>query len=276
MATSRQGQGCRRLKRDDLLKSFVRAVLQLKSIILVQSANKQLTTLSIYTHTLKYTKEATLTSQIDQNGFVYITPLALKRKRLQLNLLKHAIKGRQRLFQVFCALSFVIKTKVPDQASSKPHSPKQLQHVMDDCLHGRSIYLQVNDEWMLYLRQYVLLVLYMFNLFQSDHFSNIHYLKRMILRGSPIAAQKYPAKSSCAYRRKIKQKAYHCANSSVMRTDYNKQKPYRRISCKQHIKSQIAVLRSKLPATAYLKQLTSQSREESFACLSSLKLYCSP
>lgn len=73
---------------------------------------------------------------------------------------------------------------------------KEVANVLDDRVFTRSIYSQIDDEWMLYLRQDVLLVLYVFNLFKSDHFSDIHYLERMVLRASAITTQQYPAKSS--------------------------------------------------------------------------------
>lgn len=45
--------------------------------------------------------------------------------------------------------------------------------------HALSVYKsysQIDDEWVLDLRQNILLVLDVFNLFKSDHFSYIHYL----------------------------------------------------------------------------------------------------
>ena len=63
--------------------------------------------------------------------------------------------------------------------SVKRSARKLLHRYVMKFAHALSVYKsysQIDDEWVLDLRQNILLVLDVFNLFKSDHFSYIHYL----------------------------------------------------------------------------------------------------
>lgn len=74
------------------------------------------------------------------------------------------------------------KGKIPGNISGpffvKRSARKLLHRYVMKFAHALSVYKsysQIDDEWVLDLRQNILLVLDVFNLFKSDHFSYIHY-----------------------------------------------------------------------------------------------------
>jgi len=63
-------------------------------------------------------------------------------------------------------------------------------------------YSQIDDERMPYFLQNVLLVLYVFNLLQSNDVTDSQDLHRSVLLGRLLAAKAHLAKSSCSYNNK--------------------------------------------------------------------------